>query len=167
MNDKIKILIIGFGSIGQRHYHNLQLLKYTNVTVYDVDPQVIKDKKVRYISNLAQSSLEYFEVALICSPTSTHIPIALKCARAGCNLFIEKPLTNTENLCQIFRDNDNIYEAAIAMEKRWKVPLQIPMAIMYQESHFKEDARPGKDYLLGFIPWGYKSSAYGYAQGYS
>lgn len=74
------------------------------------------------------------------------------------------PLTNTENLCQIFRDNDDIYEAAIAMEKRWKVPLQIPMAIMYQESHFKEDARPGKDYLLGFIPWGYKSSAYGYAQ---
>jgi len=73
-------------------------------------------------------------------------------------------LTNTDNLCQIFRDNDDIYEAAIAMEKHWNVPLQIPMAFMYQESHFKDDARPPKDYLLGFIPWGYKSSAYGYAQ---
>ncbi|RLA00238.1 MAG: hypothetical protein DRQ47_09770 [Gammaproteobacteria bacterium] len=38
------------------------------------------------------------------------------------------------------------------------------MAFIYQESRFVEDARPGKDYLLGFIPWGYKSSAFGYAQ---
>jgi len=73
-------------------------------------------------------------------------------------------LTNVENICQIFRDNDDMYEAAVEMEKRWKVPLQIPMAMMYQESSFKGDARPPKDYLLWFIPWGYKSSAYGYAQ---
>ncbi|PCJ50549.1 MAG: hypothetical protein COA74_01860 [Gammaproteobacteria bacterium] len=73
-------------------------------------------------------------------------------------------LTNTEDLCQIFRDDDDMYDAAIDMEKRWKVPLQIPMAFMYQESHFKEDARPPKDYLLWVIPWGYVSSAYGYAQ---
>jgi len=73
-------------------------------------------------------------------------------------------LTNVENICQIFRDNDDLYDAAIDMEKRWKVPLQIPMAMMYQESSFKEDARPPRDYLLWFIPWGYKSSAYGYAQ---
>ena len=73
-------------------------------------------------------------------------------------------LTNTENLCQIFRDNDDIYDAAINMEERWKVPLQIPMAIMYQESHFKDDARPKRAYLLWVIPWGYESTAYGYAQ---
>ncbi len=73
-------------------------------------------------------------------------------------------LTNVENVCQIFRDNDDLYDAAIDMEERWKVPLQIPMAMMYQESSFREDARPPRDYLLWFIPWGYKSSAYGYAQ---
>lgn len=73
-------------------------------------------------------------------------------------------LTNTDNLCQIFRDNEDIYDAAIDMEKRWKVPLQIPLAMMHQESHFKEDARPKRTYLLWFIPWGYVSSAYGYAQ---
>ncbi len=73
-------------------------------------------------------------------------------------------LTNVENICQIFKDNDDMYDAAIDMEKRWNVPLQIPMAMMYQESSFKEDARPQRDYLLWLIPWGYKSSAYGYAQ---
>ncbi len=73
-------------------------------------------------------------------------------------------LTNKENLCQIFRDNDDMYDAAMAMEKRWRVPPQVPMAFMYQESRFKDDARPPRDYLLWFIPWGYQSSAYGYAQ---
>ncbi|MCP4414112.1 MAG: hypothetical protein GY808_16260 [Gammaproteobacteria bacterium] len=73
-------------------------------------------------------------------------------------------LTNKENLCQIFRDNDDMYDAAMAMEKQWRVPPQIPMAFMYQESRFKDDARPPRDYLLWFIPWGYQSSAYGYAQ---
>jgi hypothetical protein len=73
-------------------------------------------------------------------------------------------LTNVEDICQIFRDNDDMYDAAIDMEERWEVPLQIPMAMMYQESSFKEDARPERDYLLWIIPWGHKSSAYGYAQ---
>ena len=38
------------------------------------------------------------------------------------------------------------------------------MAMMYQESSFRHDARPPKNYLLGIIPWGRVSSAYGYPQ---
>ena len=37
------------------------------------------------------------------------------------------------------------------------------MAMMYQESSFRHDARPPMDYFL-FIPLGRRSSAYGYAQ---
>jgi hypothetical protein len=38
------------------------------------------------------------------------------------------------------------------------------MAIMHQESRFQHDVQAPRDYLLGFIPWGRKSSAYGFAQ---
>ena len=38
------------------------------------------------------------------------------------------------------------------------------MAMMYQESSFKQDAVPPRYYFLGIIPWGRVSSAYGYAQ---
>lgn len=38
------------------------------------------------------------------------------------------------------------------------------LAIIYQESRFRARAKAPKDTLLGFIPWGRKSSAYGYAQ---
>jgi len=71
---------------------------------------------------------------------------------------------NPDNLCAIFKEKRDWYKAAKRTEKRWKVPLQVPMAMMYQESSFKAKARPPRDYLLGFIPWGHVSSAYGYAQ---
>lgn len=69
-----------------------------------------------------------------------------------------------DNLCSIFMEKRDWYKAAQRTEKRWKVPLQIPMAMMYQESRFRAKAKPPKNYVLGFIPWGRVSSAYGYAQ---
>ena len=74
------------------------------------------------------------------------------------------PPSNPDNLCDIFREKDDWYEAAVDMNEKWGVPIQIPMAIMYQESSYQHDALPPKDYLLGFIPWGRVSSAYGFSQ---
>jgi hypothetical protein len=39
----------------------------------------------------------------------------------------------------------------------------VQMAIMKQESAFVADARPPRDWFLGFIPLGRPSSAYGLA----
>ena len=41
----MKILVIGCGSIGQRHIRNLVLLKEKNILAYDVDESKIKDVK--------------------------------------------------------------------------------------------------------------------------
>lgn len=74
------------------------------------------------------------------------------------------PPRNMENLCQIFEEKRDWYKAAKRSQKKWGAPLQVPMAMMYQESKFESDARPPREYVLGVIPWGYKSSAYGYSQ---
>jgi len=74
------------------------------------------------------------------------------------------PPANPDNLCAIFKEKDDWYDAAVDMNQRWGVPIHVPMAMMYQESSFRHDAKPPKDYLLGFIPWGRVSSAYGYSQ---
>jgi len=44
------------------------------------------------------------------------------------------------------------------------VPIQLPFAIMYQESAFRQDAKAPRNYLLWIIPWGRVSTAAGYAQ---
>ncbi|RUO79038.1 hypothetical protein [Pseudidiomarina taiwanensis] len=80
---------------------------------------------------------------------------------AGC---ATAPPREPENLCEIFREKDDWYDAAADMREKWGVPIQVPMAIMYQESSFKHDAKPPKDYILWVIPWGRVSSAYGYSQ---
>ena len=50
------------------------------------------------------------------------------------------------------------------MEAKWQVPLNVAMAIMYQESKFRRKAKPPRRYLLGLIPWKRRSTAYGYSQ---
>lgn len=44
------------------------------------------------------------------------------------------------------------------------MPVHVPMAMMYQESSFKHNAKPPRTRLFGIIPWKRPSSAYGYAQ---
>ena len=57
---------------------------------------------------------------------------------------------NPENICDIFRQNEDWYDAAQEMQSRWKVPLTVSMAMMYQESSFRHDAKPPMDYFCLF-----------------
>lgn len=72
--------------------------------------------------------------------------------------------TNTNDLCSIFKEKPHWYRAAKASVSKWGGPMHVPMAIIYQESAFRHDARPSMNYFLGVIPTGRKSNAYGYSQ---
>ncbi|MGZ4998998.1 MAG: transglycosylase SLT domain-containing protein [Methylomonas sp.] len=74
------------------------------------------------------------------------------------------PPRNTENICQIFREKDDWYQATLSSARRWGVPIAVQMAIINQESSFVADAEPPRPMILGFIPWFRSSSAYGYPQ---
>jgi len=74
------------------------------------------------------------------------------------------PPSNPENICAIFEEHDGWHDAALDTKEKWGVPVHVPIAMMYQESSFKAEARPPMQYFLGFIPYGRPSSAYGYAQ---
>jgi hypothetical protein len=69
------------------------------------------------------------------------------------------PPQNKENICSVFREQDDWYDASYAAFKKWGVPVHVQMAIMFQESSFIADAKP---------PFNPKrevqSSAFGYAQ---
>lgn len=73
-------------------------------------------------------------------------------------------VTNVSNACEIFRDHPDWYDAAQKAQQKWGTPISTKMAIIWQESKFNGIARPKKKYILGFIPNGNQSSAYGYAQ---
>lgn len=74
------------------------------------------------------------------------------------------PPSTTKNLCQIFDEKSDWYEATLQTQKKWGVPIAVQMAILRHESAFVADARPPREWFLGFIPLGRPSTAYGYSQ---
>jgi hypothetical protein len=74
------------------------------------------------------------------------------------------PPAKPNNLCSIFYENRDWYDAAVKTREKWGAPVHVTMAIMKQESGFRHDAAPPMEYFLGFIPIGRASDAYGYAQ---
>ena len=71
---------------------------------------------------------------------------------------------NLDNACSILEQRNGYAAAFRATERKWGVPVHVQMAIIYQESKFKSNARPPFQYRLGVIPMGRQSSAVGYSQ---
>lgn len=74
------------------------------------------------------------------------------------------PPKNVNDICEIFKERDDWWDAASDMNDKWGTPVHVVMAMMYQESSFRSDAQPPMQWFLGFIPIGRASSAYGYSQ---
>jgi len=96
----MKILVIGCGSIGERHIRNIYSLG--NHTIIAVDPNQIKLNKLKneFPAVVTNSELKKVwtltpDVAFICTPTSIHLSTALIAAKHHCHLFIEKPLSHS------------------------------------------------------------------------
>jgi hypothetical protein len=68
------------------------------------------------------------------------------------------------NICSIFREKDGWYDDADDARDRWDSPIPVMMAIMYQESRFKSQAKPPRKKILWVIPGPRPSSSYGYTQ---
>ncbi len=79
---------------------------------------------------------------------------------AGCST---EPPSKPANLCSVFQEKDDWYADAHRVHERYGVPIDVALAIMAQESSFRDDAKPPMRWFL-FIPLGRGSSAYGYAQ---
>jgi predicted dehydrogenase len=103
--------MIGLGGIGQRHLRNLHALlgddlKVSAYRVRRLD-QVLTDRLtieqgasleqkygVTVFNDLDAALAERPDAAFVCNPSSLHVTVALKAARAGCHLFLEKPLSH-------------------------------------------------------------------------
>jgi predicted dehydrogenase len=122
----MKMLVVGLGSVGQRHVRNLRTLlgSELEIVAYRVRglPHTLADQAngssgeeydIRTHRTLEQALAENPVAVLICNPSSLHIPIALSAAQAGCHLFIEKPVSHTlDGLDRL---------AALVQEKRLRV----------------------------------------------
>jgi len=71
---------------------------------------------------------------------------------------------NLDDACAILRERPQYMRAMVATERRWGIPVHVQMAAIYQESKFIGNARTPYSFVLGVIPMGRQSTAYGYSQ---
>lgn len=83
---------------------------------------------------------------------------------AACGGGDTSPPRNLENACAILKEKSHFKRAFKTTQRRWGVPVHVQMAVLYQESKFISNARTPYRYVVGVLPMGRQSSAYGYAQ---
>jgi predicted dehydrogenase len=95
---KPKVLIIGCGSIGERHLRCFLRTGRAEMVACENRPAVLEkitqQYQVRGFPELgAALEKEQFDAAVVCAPAHLHISMALQCLRHGANVLIEKPLS--------------------------------------------------------------------------
>jgi len=117
----MNVLLVGLGSIGQRHVRNLRRLLGAQVEIsafrtrklprvltdgFGIEPGSDVEEKyaIRVFDDLDEALAERPTIAFICNPSSLHLPAATAAARAGCHLFIEKPLSHSWDGVERFVD---------------------------------------------------------------
>ena len=83
---------------------------------------------------------------------------------ASCSGGYKSSPRNMDNACSIVKERPRYLKAFKAAERKWGVPIHVQMATIYQESKFRSNARTPFRFVLGVIPMGRQSSAYGYSQ---
>jgi predicted dehydrogenase len=99
------------GGVGQRHARNLRTLLGPDLTLFayrtrpaapvisermqiESGADIASSHQLTEFSDLDAALAEHPDIVVISNPTSLHISTALTAARAGCHLFLEKPISH-------------------------------------------------------------------------
>lgn len=97
---KHRILVIGVGSIGERHVRCYLATGRAEIGICEINDALRATIAERYALTEVFNDLEValaqpWDAVLIATPAHTHIPIALQAAQAGFHLILEKPLSTS------------------------------------------------------------------------
>jgi len=112
--NRVKLLIVGCGSVGKRHLGNFKTIGVDDIGAVDKRSDRLKEVQEKFSVKKVYSDLdaalnEKYDAAVVATPPSLHIPIATKLAENKCHLLIEKPISDNldgiETLLKVVRDN--------------------------------------------------------------
>jgi len=106
----IKVLVVGCGSIGRRHIRNLSSMGIRDFVLCDTREESLRRaseglEKAVLTTKFSDALLKGAKAAVICTPSSLHLEMALSLARGGVHLLIEKPLSHSlEGITELERE---------------------------------------------------------------
>lgn len=105
------ILIIGCGSIGERHLRSFLRTGRADVTACEANPVLLQRMadtyKVRTFADATEALGGRFDAVVICTPAPLHVPLAIQALAAGKHALIEKPLSHSlAGVDELFRTRE-------------------------------------------------------------
>lgn len=162
----MKILLVGFGSIGKRHLRNILSLGYNNISVVSRAGHLSDEFEQLSVFMTVDEAIAdiHFDAAIICVPTAYHIPTILTLLHAGIkNIYLEKPVSHNyqnietvQNLIQKNKANviigyDLHYDLGLQKVKELIALNTIGtiVSVNAQVGQYLPDWRPQEDYTKG------------------
>lgn len=96
----MRFMIAGLGSIGRRHLRNLVALGENDILLYRTHRSTLPDEDLAAFpveTDLENALAQKPDAVIVANPTACHLDVALPAARAGCNLFMEKPIADRQD----------------------------------------------------------------------
>jgi predicted dehydrogenase len=100
MNEKTRVLVVGLGSIGQRHARLLSERQDVELTICDSVEKHRKDTQDT-LSNPAVATGDYPaaladgpDAVIFATPNHLHVPMGLQALEAGADVLMEKPVSD-------------------------------------------------------------------------
>jgi len=101
-NSPITILIVGLGSIGQRHARLLSERADVKLLLCDLSKKnqqdliaSVKNKHAVFFDDYDKALLENPDIVFVCTHNDLHVPMGIKAVEIGADIFIEKPISDS------------------------------------------------------------------------
>lgn len=157
--ERVKVVVVGLGSIGRKHIAALEQLGLEGIPVdtYIVTRDRKKVKGLLSIkgayTHLQDALADGMTAAVICTPPSLHVSMALSCVEAGVHVLVEKPLSNSmdgvDALVDRVRHTGVI--SLVGCNLRFHPVLQRVRELVFQNSPYSFDVTCGS-YLPDWRP---------------
>ncbi len=96
----MKFLIVGFGSIGRRHFQNLLTLGEQDISFYRTGHSTLEDGELegfQVYRELEEALDQGPDGVIVANPTAYHLEAAIPAARRGCHILLEKPISHNRS----------------------------------------------------------------------
>ncbi len=164
----MKFLIAGLGSIGRRHLRNLLTLGERDILLYRTHQSTLPDDELAAFlveTDLASALAHQPDAVIISNPTALHLEVALSAAEAGCDLLLEKPVSEKlDSRVQIVNSAVEKHQSKVLVGFQFRfhpVLMQIremlisgqlgrPYAFRVHWGEFLPSWHPWEDYRIGY-----------------